>query len=80
MNSRRKFGAESDQIAHVVRVGAEDVICLLFCEFEKLVVIDGSSGAVEAVVGVGTVEVVGVDGEEKRRRGDVLHVVPLPDE
>lgn len=78
VNPCRKFGAEPDQIAHVVRVSAEDVIYLLFCEFEEVFVIDGAGVAMEVVVGAA--EVVGVDGEEKRRRSDVLHVVPLADE
>lgn len=63
VNPSRKLGAKSDEIAHVHRVGAENVICLLFCEGEKMVGIDGAGVAVETVVG--TAEVVGVDGEKK---------------
>ena len=78
VNPSRKIGAKSDQIAHVHWVGAEYVIRLLFCKGKKLFVIHGSGVAVETVVG--SAEVVGVDSEKKRRRRDVLHVVPLADE
>lgn len=78
VNSSRKLGAKSHEIAHVHGVGAQNVIYLLFCQNEKVFGIHGACGAVE--MEVGTAEVVGVDSEKKRSCRDVLHVVPLADE
>jgi hypothetical protein len=81
VHPRREPRAVPDQVAHPARVAAQHVVHLRPGEREHLARGGGRgrSGAGDLLGRPGGGEVAGVGGEEERRAGHVLHVVPLPD-
>jgi hypothetical protein len=77
VHPRREPRAVPDQVAHPARVAAQHVVHLRPGEREHLA--RGRGGAGDLLGRPGGGEVAGVGGEEERRAGHVLHVVPLPD-
>jgi hypothetical protein len=79
VHPRREPRAVPDQVAHPARVAAQHVVHLRPGEREHLARGGGGGCGGAGDLGPGGGEVPGVGGEEERRAGHVLHVVPLPD-